>query len=146
MRSLQLTGQIRCVEVPLRGGGYERIYGLQSGYLFTWAAKYPTVNRMTCEESPAAKKGNKGYRYLRIRLQEEVKAKHFDTWKLVHRLIIMMFPDICGHFDLFRTQGDHKNGLKRDNRADNLRTLSPSENVKSAYALRKQQITTIINF
>ena len=145
MEVLQVTGQIRCVEIPLRSGRFEPIYGLQSGYLFTWRRKYPTVNSITCEESPAAKKGNKGNRYLKIHLQEEIKEKHFDSWKFVHRLIIMMFPDICGHFDLFRTQADHINGLKRDNRAENLRTVTPSENMKARFALRKQKITTFIN-
>ena len=146
MRSLQLTGQIRSVEVPLRGGGYERIYGLQSGYLFSWAGKYPTVNAVQAPESSVCKKTNRGRRYLQIKFGRRLDGRLITYHFYVHRLIILLFPDICGHFDHFRTQADHINGLKRDNRATNLRTVTPSENVKAAYALRKQQITTIINF
>lgn len=62
---------------------------------------------------------------------------------LVHRGVAMAFPEICGEPDLFRNQIDHINGDKHDNRACNLRWVSPSENMKAAVAARRAAACTI---
>lgn len=65
-----------------------------------------------------------GRGYLKVRLfDNENKAK---TWK-VHRLVMLTF---VGESEM---TVNHKNGVKSDNRLDNLEYLSNEQNIKQAY-------------
>lgn len=67
------------------------------------------------------------HNYMCVNLQKEGKGQN----KLLHRLVADAFleqpsPEAW--------QVDHKNGNKRDNRVSNLEYVTPSENMKRAYA------------
>jgi len=61
--------------------------------------------------------------YMRVALRKEGEKKNFS----VHRIIMLAF---IGESDL---QVNHKNGLKADNRLDNLEYCTQSENTTHAY-------------
>lgn len=64
--------------------------------------------------------------------------------KSVHRLIAECF---CTGYSYLRRITNHKNGIKTDNRADNLEWASYSENLKHAYETglnrRRKKSTTV---
>ena len=62
-------------------------------------------------------------RYLRVGLTKNKKRKFFR----VHRLVLSAF---CGDSNL---EANHINGIKTDNRLENLEWVTPSENMKHAY-------------
>lgn len=62
----------------------------------------------------------KGYLYVRI-------GKHYRTY--VHRLVAEVFIGDPTGLDI-----NHKNGVKHDNRVENLELLTHSQNLKHAYA------------
>lgn len=68
--------------------------------------------------------------YLRVRLSENGKTGLF----LVHRLVAQAFIENPNNYDTV----DHINGIKTDNRIENLQWLSRSDNAKRFY---KEQIS-----
>ena len=63
------------------------------------------------------------YGYLRVNLCKDGKGTMFK----VHRLVGMAFQDICGQYK-DGAEVDHKNTVRTDNRATNLRWVTPKEN------------------
>lgn len=54
----------------------------------------------------------------------------------VHKLVVQAFPEICG--ELYEgCHIDHENGRKTDNRAVNLRVVSPKQNANNFNTLQK---------
>ena len=82
-----------------------------------WSTKFGKVKEL--------KAFNNGYGYLRVDLLKNGKAK---TMK-VHRLVAMTFLDNPEKYE----QVNHKNGIKTDNRLENLEWCSASQNMKHAY-------------
>lgn len=84
------------------------------------------------------KKWSKLYNgYMHICRTVDGKKKHF----LVHRIVAAawleppLFPNM--------TQIDHINGIKTDNRAENLRWVSKSENEVNKYRLRGKRVVAV---
>lgn len=76
----------------------------------------------------------KKHGYLSVSLSKEGKVRTF----LVHRLVVLSFPEICG--ELFEgAQVNHKNEIKHDNRAENLETCSAKYN--SNYGTHKEKLS-----
>jgi predicted XRE-type DNA-binding protein len=63
--------------------------------------------------------------YLRVALCKDSKKKFYSA----HRLVALSFFGI----DENKTQVNHKNGIKTDNRVDNLEWVTLSENMEHAY-------------
>ena len=57
----------------------------------------------------------------------------------VHRLVALAFPEICGRPDGSKTQVNHINEVKTDNRAENLEWISASGNVKWSFDLHRAE-------
>ena len=64
--------------------------------------------------------------YHRIQLQKDGKNKNF----MVHQLVAKAFLE---NDNIKRTQVNHKNSIRSDNRASNLEWVTPSENLIHAY-------------
>lgn len=75
-------------------------------------------------------KDNKGY--LRVRLLSPKFSKHKDKRKTykVHRLVALFYLDNYSE----KIQVNHKNGIKTDNRVENLEMVTNKENVAHAWA------------
>ena len=69
--------------------------------------------------------------YLRVCLQKE----HKTVYKAIHRLVLQAF---LGGLP-FGYQVNHINGIKKDNRLDNLEYLTPSQNRKHAFDTNLQK-------
>ena len=65
--------------------------------------------------------------YLRVSLCKNGKWK----WMSIHRLVAMAFLDNPEKYE----QVNHKNGIKTDNRLENLEWCNNSQNMKHAYSI-----------
>ena len=85
--------------------------------------------------------------YLKYRPNSESYYQHITVGRLinsksylfhfyVHRLVVMAFPEICGVLKE-GYQVDHINGVRDDNRADNLRCIPAYENMHNAEQRKK---------
>ena len=111
------------------------------GHAYIWWQGGLRTASLQSPKNKQTLKHNKGGGYLR--LYGGVTAANRTDKRgtiLVHRGVAYAFPEICGSPDLFRNQIDHINGDRFDNRASNLRWVTASENIRSAIALKKQNI------
>lgn len=75
--------------------------------------------------------GNNGY--LRVDFYDNGKRKHY----LIHDLVAIAFPKICGEW-FEGCEVDHINGIKTDNRANNLRVVNHSTNCQNPITSKRQ--------
>lgn len=61
-----------------------------------------------------------------------------DFSERVHRLVAKAFPEICGEW-FEGCEVDHRNGIKWDNRAENLRVCTHQQNVDFYYELHPER-------
>lgn len=64
--------------------------------------------------------------YNRIRISKDKVKKTLR----VHKCVVLAFPEVCGNF-FEGCDIDHINGIKTDNRAENLRVCTRKENVNN---------------
>lgn len=74
--------------------------------------------------------------YMRIHVNRVINSKLYTFNFTVHRLVAMAFPDICGVLKE-GYQVDHINGVRDDNRVENLRCISAYDNCHSAEQRKK---------
>lgn len=67
--------------------------------------------------------GGKGYVKVRLFKGSQKDYNHIA----VHRLVAFAFPEICGEYEE-GLQVDHLNTIRNDNRAVNLRWVTPTQN------------------
>ena len=104
---------------------YEGLYKVSNeGRIKQLERIVPTPNGGHYVEKEKIKKLNFTGAYLMAALCKNGKVKKIS----VHRLVLNAF---CGESDL---QCNHKNGIKTDNRLDNLEWTTQSENMKHAYS------------
>jgi len=75
--------------------------------------------------------------YMRIHVNRVINSKLYTFNFSVHRLVAMAFPDICGVLKE-GYQVDHINGVRDDNRAENLRCISAYDNCHNPEQRKKQ--------
>lgn len=88
----------------------------------------PRGNHMINRKSRILKQTKNKRGYLEVRILEVGKK---PLVQVVHKLVMLTFvgPRPSGH------QVNHKNGIKTDNRLENLEWVSASDNMKHAYRL-----------
>ena len=74
--------------------------------------------------------------YQHITVGRLINSKPYIFHFYVHRLVAMAFPDICGVLKE-GYQVDHINGVRDDNRAENLRCISAYENMHNTEQRKK---------
>ena len=109
---------------------WKEIAGSQGRYLVSNLGRVKSLCDYEAKIIKPAKK-NSGYDFVRLSLGEKIENVY------IHRLVAAAFVP---NDDERKTTVDHINGIKRDNRAVNLRWLSRSENTKEYYrALNTKQ-------
>lgn len=107
--------------------GYEEIYAVSS------LGKVKNLTR-----GGIRKLGNNTRGYLRVNLSKNGQSKFWS----VHRLVATAFVPNPQNFP----QVNHKNGVKTDNRAENLEWISVSDNQKHSYkALKRKPPKSVLN-
>lgn len=76
--------------------------------------------------------------YQAVILKRRYNNKNHYLHYYVHRLVALAFPDICGPM-LEGYQVDHINGIRDDNRAENLRCIPAYENMHNAAQRHKME-------
>lgn len=103
--------------------GYEGVYQVSNGGDIKRVKVYGGVSlRKTRPQN--------GYRLIFLRLKGQ-SNRHF-----VHRLVMLAFVGECP----IGKQVNHKNGIKDDNRLENLEYVTPSENKRHAVDVLKKHI------
>ena len=74
--------------------------------------------------------------YEIIDVGRQINSKLYTFHFMLHRLVAMAFPEICGVLKE-GYQVDHINGVRDDNRAENLRCISAYENMHSMEQRKK---------
>ena len=100
--------------------GYEEIYAVSS---------LGRVKNLT--RGKIRKLGDNTKGYLRVSLSKDGQSKFFS----VHRLVATAFVSNPGDLP----QVNHKNGVKTDNRAENIEWIGISENQKHSYEVLKRK-------
>lgn len=98
-----------------------RYYVDEAGDVFSTADSHGGVGHMKRLKVNVSNSG-----YLQVRLPHPDGHDGFK-WFLVHRLVLRAFTGVDGD------QGNHKNGVKWDNRATNLEWCTMSENMQHSY-------------
>lgn len=80
---------------------------------------------------------DKGIPYYRVQLSRAGKKRTY----MVHYLVAITFPDVCGEW-FEGAQVDHINGNPQDNRAENLRFVTRTENMNNP--ITKQRISNAL--
>lgn len=126
MEVLQIRGCIRFTEVPVKTGkGFSKrtVYTVGCYVFWLQSDNTPWVPRVWEPTSPS-------YHGSRNKWQIDIcyhDGSTIHNGLQVHRIVAQANPDICGCFDLFRTEVHHINGINHDNRPQNLICLSPQE-------------------
>lgn len=106
--------------------GYEGLYEVSNYGRVASLNYYKTGNRnsMTLNYLPNG--------YVQVILSKDGKKQY----KMVHRLVAEAFPEVCGTY-FEGAEIDHINTIRYDNRAENLRWVTRSENLLNPITRKK---------
>jgi hypothetical protein len=108
---------------------YENLYRISNlGNIESLEKKWPISNGGVCIRKKQKKKQITSiHGYKRVWLWKNKKCKVFASHRLVAQEFIPNYKN--------KPQINHKNGIKTDNRAENLEWVTPSENNKHAFKI-----------
>ena len=113
--------------------GFEGLYSInKNGQVWSHPKKNGTSPRSGFWLKPLPLK-NTGY--LRVCLT--IKSKRY--WKYIHRLVALTFIELVPGKNLV----NHKDGIKTNNRVDNLEWANHSDNLNHAYAIGTNKSPTL---